>query len=189
MPLFNVCPWWIGYFLINPLRHFIQNPTEIISPYIKEGMTVIEPGPGMGFFTLELAKKVGTSGSVIAIDIQPKMLEGLKKRAKKAGLLERIDTRLAQPESLGINQLATTVDFVFAFAVVHELPNVNSFFLEISRSLKPEACLLLVEPTGHVSNEQFEMELKIASQVELEVIDRPSIRRSHSALLKKLTTP
>lgn len=69
----NVCPWWIGYFLLNPLRRFLQNPAEIIAPYVREGMTVIEPGAGMGFFTLELAKKVGESGRVIVIDIQPKM--------------------------------------------------------------------------------------------------------------------
>jgi ubiquinone/menaquinone biosynthesis C-methylase UbiE len=37
-------------------------------------MTVLEPGPGMGFFTLELARRVGAPGRVIAVDIQPKMI-------------------------------------------------------------------------------------------------------------------
>jgi len=181
----HVCPWWIGYFLLNPLRRFLQNPAEIIAPYVKEGMTVIEPGPGMGFFTLELANRVGASGRVIAIDIQLKMLERLKSRAAKAHLLDRIETRLAQPDSMGLTDLAMNVDFAFVFAVVHELPDMCSFFIEAAQVLKPGACLLLVEPTGHVGIEQFDAELEVAAQAGLKVIDRPSIRRSHAALLKK----
>ena len=74
----KVCPWWLGYLLISPLRKLLQNPEKIIAPLVHEGMTVVEIGPGMGFFTLELAKKVAASGRVIAIDIQPKMLEQLE---------------------------------------------------------------------------------------------------------------
>jgi ubiquinone/menaquinone biosynthesis C-methylase UbiE len=47
-------------------------------------MTVLEPGPGMGAFTLELARLVGSSGRVVAVDVQSKMLDGLKRRAKRA---------------------------------------------------------------------------------------------------------
>jgi ubiquinone/menaquinone biosynthesis C-methylase UbiE len=182
----SVCPWWLGYFLINPVRRLLYNPALIVAPYIKEGMTVIEPGPGMGFFTLALANKVGSSGRVIAIDIQPKMIERLRRRAEAAQLLERIDTRLAQPDSMGLNELTGAVDFVFAFAVVHELPDISSFFLEASQALKKGSCLLLAEPAGHISNEQFDAELKVAAQAGLEVISSPSIRYSRSALLKKI---
>lgn len=181
----RVCPWWIGYFLLNPLRRFLQNPADIIAPYVKKGMTVIEPGPGMGYFTLELASKVGDSGRVIAIDIQPQMLEKLKRRAAKAQLLERIETCLAQPDSMGLAELADSVDFAFVFAVVHELPDMCSFFREAAQSLKSGACLLLVEPTGHVENEQFDVELGVAAQAGLKVMERPSIWRSHAALLTK----
>jgi ubiquinone/menaquinone biosynthesis C-methylase UbiE len=51
-------------------------------------MTVLAPGPGMGFFTIPLARLVGPSGRVIAVDLQPKMIESLKRRASKAGVLE-----------------------------------------------------------------------------------------------------
>lgn len=181
----NVCPWWIGYVLLNPLRRLLQNPVKIIAPYVKAGMTVIEPGPGMGYFTLELANKVGASGRVIAIDIQPQMLEKLKSRATKAHLSERIETRLAQPNSMGLTDLDASVDFAFVCAVVHELPDICLFFSEAAHSLKPGACLLLVEPTGHVGTEQFDAELTLAAQAGLTVTDRPSIRRSHAALLRK----
>ncbi len=52
----KVCPWWAGYFLASPLRQLFQDPAKILAPYVREGMTVLEPGPGMGFFTLELAR-------------------------------------------------------------------------------------------------------------------------------------
>src|ERR1022692_3696772 len=56
-------------------------PAKILAPYVCEGMTVLEPGPGMGFFTLELARRVGASGRVVAVDIQPRMLDRLKRPA------------------------------------------------------------------------------------------------------------
>jgi predicted methyltransferase len=59
----RICPWWLGYFLASPLRRWLRHdPTKILAPYVREGMTVFEPGPGMGFFTLELARRVGASG-------------------------------------------------------------------------------------------------------------------------------
>lgn len=70
-----VCPWWIGYVLASPIRKLLQNPAGIIAPYIRDGMTVLEPGPGMGFFTLEIARRVGPSGYVIAVESQPQMIE------------------------------------------------------------------------------------------------------------------
>src|SRR5689334_13654635 len=92
MPL-HVCPWWIGYILASPLRRLMNSPRQVLDPYVRDGMTVLEPGPGMGFFTLEIARRVGATGRVIAVDIQPRMLAGLEKRAAKAGLLERVEVR------------------------------------------------------------------------------------------------
>ncbi len=185
MAAHRVCPWWVGYLLACPLRRFLHDPARILFPYVHEGMTVLEPGPGMGFFTLELARLVGASGRVVAVDIQPKMLGRLKRRAAKAGLLERVDVRLTQPSSMGIADLAGKVDFALAFAVVHEMPSAPAFFTEVSHALRLGASLLLAEPAGHVNAVQFEAELAAASQAGLTLGRRPVIRRSHTALLKK----
>jgi tRNA A58 N-methylase Trm61 len=163
----------------------MYDPGKILVSYVREGMTVLEPGPGMGFFTLELARRVGASGRVVAVDIQPRMLGGLKRRAAKAGLLDRLDIRLAQPGSLGLAGLTAMVDFALAFSVVHEMPSASSFFTEAGQALKSGAGLLFVEPTGHVSAAQFEAELVAAVRAGLTLTERPTIRRSHAALLKK----
>jgi ubiquinone/menaquinone biosynthesis C-methylase UbiE len=111
----RVCPWWIGYLLASPMRRWLmQSPERLLAPFVREGMTVLEPGPGMGFFTLPLARMVGSKGRVVAVDIQAKMLENLWRRAVKAGLAERIETRLAKPETLGLDDLRSAADFVLA---------------------------------------------------------------------------
>jgi SAM-dependent methyltransferase len=148
-------------------------------------MIVLEPGPGMGYFTLELARRVGPAGRVIAVDIQRRMLDGLKRRAAKAGLLDRLNARLAQPDSMGLADLSGTADFALAYAMVHEVPAPGPFFAEISQALKPGGRVLLVEPAGHVDSAKFQSELALASAAGLKVTDRPVIRRNHAAVLTK----
>ena len=64
----TICPSWLGYFLINPLRKLLENPDKILGQFVREGMTVLEPGCGMGFFTLPLARMVGPKGRVVVAD-------------------------------------------------------------------------------------------------------------------------
>ena len=179
----RVCPWWIGYLLASPMRRWLQDPGAIIEPYVKEGMLVVEPGPGMGFFTLELARRVGPKGRVVAIDVQQQMLAGLMRRARKASLAERIDARQASGEHLGIDDLKGKVDFALAFAMVHEVPKPDGLLGEIAASLKRGAKLLLAEPAGHVSKELFAAELELARAAGLKLESRPAIRRSQAAVL------
>jgi ubiquinone/menaquinone biosynthesis C-methylase UbiE len=140
----------------------------------------------MGFFTLELAKRVGDSGRVVALDVQPRMIETLKRRAAKAGLLHRIDARIIEAQSMGLNGMDRAFDFVLAFAVVHEMPDAGRFFAEAAHEMKPGAQLMLVEPAGQVKAKEFESELKMAAAADLTAAARFSIRRNHAAVLKKM---
>ncbi len=181
----RVCPWWLGYLLASPVRRWFEDPAVILAPYVYEGMCVLEPGPGMGFFTLELARRVGPVGRVIAVDIQPRMLKSLRRRAAKAGVADRVESRLAVADSLGVEDLAGKVDFVLAYAMVHEMPSAAAFFRQAAQALKPGATLLLAEPSGHVDDAAFAEELRFAAEAGLRVKERPSLRRSHVALLEK----
>lgn len=181
----RVCPWWLGYLLASPLRRLAHDPVKILSPYIHAGMTVLEPGPGMGFFTLDMARLVGPSGRVVVVDIQSKMLTSLNRRLIRAGLLERVDARLAEPDSMGLEDLAGGVDFVLACYMVHELPAPRKFFQEVAAVLKPGGSVLLAEPTGHVNAADFEDQLRMADEAGLKLVERPSIRRSRAAVLRK----
>jgi SAM-dependent methyltransferase len=179
----RVCPWWIGYVLVSPLRRLMMDPRNLLAPHVHEGNTVLEPGPGMGFFTLELARLVGPSGRVIAVDVQPRMLSRLKRRASRARVLERIDARLAAPDSMGLSDLAGAIDFTLAFAVVHEMPDAAKLFAQLAAASKPGSHLFLAEPVGHVSPKEFEAELEAAHKAGFVVADHPIVRHSHAALL------
>jgi ubiquinone/menaquinone biosynthesis C-methylase UbiE len=182
----RVCPAWLGYWLTCPVRRWWQDPTEILGPYVHAGQIVLEPGPGMGYFTMDLVRLVGASGRVIVVDIQAKMLEGLRKRAAKAGASGRVEARLASVESMGIRELGRIVDFTLAFAMVHEFPDSAQFFKEVAEVSKPGATLLLAEPRGHVKEPVFASELEDAARAGFALVNRPKIGGSHAAVLKRV---
>ena len=180
------CPWWLGYLLANPLRKLRQDPHDILSPFVTEGMTVLEPGPAMGFFTLELARLVGPDGRVVAVDVQPRMLASLRRRAGRRALDSRIETRVAPGGGdLGVSDLAGRADFALLFAMVHEVDDPPRFFAEVAKTLKPGGKVLLAEPKGHVKAPMFEAELAQAAACGLAAADRPRIAASHAAVLVK----
>jgi ubiquinone/menaquinone biosynthesis C-methylase UbiE len=181
----HTCPWWFGSFLLGPLRRVVQSPSRILRPFVRPGMLVVEPGCGMGFFTLDLARMVGPQGRVVAIDLQEKMLEGLRRRAARAGLEDRIDLRRAAPDCLGIADLGGQADLVLAFYVVHEVREKASFFAEIAAVLNADGVVLVVEPPLHVSGAAFETSLAIAEGAGLRVTGRPRIGPDKVVVLVK----
>jgi ubiquinone/menaquinone biosynthesis C-methylase UbiE len=136
----------------------------------------------MGYFTIPLAKLVGSTGKVIAADLQQQMLDGIQHRAIKAGLQERIQLHLTKADSIGIND---SIDFCLAFWMIHEVPDRNHLLNEISSKLKPDGLILIAEPRMHVSQADFNKTLEIAKNAGLSIVDRPGIFLSHSVLLKK----
>jgi SAM-dependent methyltransferase len=190
MMVHGVCPHWLGYALINPLRRLVEDPRHLLAPLVAEGSTVVEPGCGMGFFTLEIARLVGAGGRVVALDVQPRMLQGLQRRAAKAGLANRIDGRLVSPGKLELDDVIGAVDLVLALHVVHEVPDQRAFFAELRRALRPRGRFLIVEPPGHVTAEDFGLTLATAASVGLSPVDAPLTvrRRRLAALLERNAT-
>ncbi len=139
----------------------------------------------MGFFSLPMARMVGSQGKVICVDVQEKMIKKLNKRAKKAGLSNRIETRLCQHDSFSLENLKEEIDFALAFAVVHEVADAATLFSALYETLKPGGKLLVAEPEGHVSEQDFATTISVAEQTGFKVIDSPKISRSRTVLLGK----
>jgi ubiquinone/menaquinone biosynthesis C-methylase UbiE len=181
----HVCPPWLGHLIALAPRRLVHNPLRLFGPFVSEGMTVLEPGPGVGFFTIDLARLVGPTGKVVAVDVQPAMIEALRRRAEKAGLLGRIDLRHVESDRMGLGDLEAKVGFAMAFAMVHEVPDASQFFAEVAAALRPDGKLLLAEPIMHVNRKAFTQTIAKAEGAGFSVESRPAIRLSHAAVLVK----
>ncbi len=148
-------------------------------------MTVLEPGCGMGFFSLPLARLVGPEGRVVCVDVQPRMIEGLRRRAARARLLDRIEAGVCAADDLGIERWKERIDLAVAIHTIHEVGDDDRFLGQIARALRPGGALFLMEPRGHVSREAFAATLAAAERVGLLEKERPLPRRKLAAVLVK----
>ncbi len=176
----HVCPWWLAYTFDNPLRRFMHDPRRLLSDYVRPGMTVADLGCGMGYFSIGMARLVGSNGRVLAVDLQPKMLEKSARRAAAAGVDERISFLPCRADSLEIPE---PLDFALAFWMAHETPDVGSFFAQVRAALKPEGVLLVAEPRLHVTAGEFAREVDLARSVGLQVRAEPEVRLSRAVVL------
>jgi cyclopropane fatty-acyl-phospholipid synthase-like methyltransferase len=179
----HVCPWWLAYTFDNPIRKLFHKPQKMLSLYVKEGMSVMDVGCGMGFFSIGMAKMVGDNGNVIAVDLQKKMLDIMLKRAKHAGLADRISPHLCEPDKIGI---LDKVNFILTFWMVHEVGNQKDFFSQLGSILAPGGKILTAEPKMHVSAEDIDKTIEIARSTGLRLQGQPAIRFSHTALFEKI---
>ena len=177
----HICPWWFAYTFDNRFRRFFHKPEKMLGSYVSKGMTVLDVGCGMGFFSIGLAKLVGNMGCVIAADVQPKMLGVMQKRSEKVGVSSIIRLHRSEPNNLGVD---TPVDFILAFWMVHEVPDSKSFLHQLRACLKTDGRFLIAEPKFHVSPKRFQEIVVEAQESGLTFCETPSIKFSRSAVLK-----
>jgi ubiquinone/menaquinone biosynthesis C-methylase UbiE len=175
----HTCPWWFAYTFDNPLRRLVHNPRAIFAGFVKTGDTVVDIGCGLGYFTLALAELVGPDGRVIAVDVQSEMLRRAERRARRRGLVDRIQFHHSTHERIGVS---TQVDFVLTFWMLHEVRQRRDFLTEIHSMLRASGHLLIAEPKGHVSERLFAKELQAARDAGFNVRAGPEVRFSRSAV-------
>lgn len=176
----RVCPWWLAYTFDNPLRRLLHPPRQVLGTWVRPGMTVLDIGCGIGHFSLGMARLVGPAGRVIAADLQERALAIVLRRARRAGLSERITTHRCAHDSCGV---PGPVDFALAFWMLHETPSAEAFCREIAGLLAPGGRFLVVEPAWHVGERLFDEEVAAAARAGLRIIEQPRIRLSRAVLL------
>ncbi|MCJ7765886.1 MAG: methyltransferase domain-containing protein [Thiovulaceae bacterium] len=81
------CPASFSWLLENPYMNAVAGPDMILQRlHLEEGMKLLDVGSGPGRLALPAAKRVGSRGEVVALDIQPEMLERLGRRAEAMGI-------------------------------------------------------------------------------------------------------
>jgi ubiquinone/menaquinone biosynthesis C-methylase UbiE len=130
--------------LDHPLRLRYRNVGELLGQLgVLAGMNVADLGCGSGLFTLEMAERVGDSGQVHAVDIQPPMLAHARRRIDGAGLGKRVRYYHSGLHTLPLPD--KSLDLALMVAVLGELPARLFALDEVRRVLKPGARLAISE--------------------------------------------
>jgi ubiquinone/menaquinone biosynthesis C-methylase UbiE len=141
-------PEFLAGLIDNPWRRRIQPPDEMpLRHGIEPGMHVLEVGPGNGRYTLATAQRVGAGGRVVAIDIEPRMVERVRARVAAEGVTN-VEAREADVYDLPFDDGA--FDATYMIAVIGEIPEPDRALAEFHRVLRPGGRLafseLLVDP-------------------------------------------
>lgn len=127
-----------------PLRRQYLDPGEVLGMYgVNGGMTLLDVGCGTGLFTVEMARMLGDSGQVHAVDVQPSMIERTRARAAGAGV-----THMVQLHHGGVYDLPfadDTIDLAVMISTLGEVPDKPAALSELRRVLKPGARLGISE--------------------------------------------
>jgi protein-L-isoaspartate O-methyltransferase len=136
-------PHQATFILDNPLRRALMKPARIID---RLGLTgserVLEIGPGPGFFSVEIARRV-SDGRLDLFDIQPEMLEKAKRQLERAGFHDVGFTTGEASEGFPFPD--NTFDVAFLAAVIGEVPDKQACTRSLSRVLKPGGRLVFLE--------------------------------------------
>jgi ubiquinone/menaquinone biosynthesis C-methylase UbiE len=137
------CPSWLVPLLENPYFQTVAGADRLMERAgVKPGMQVLDAGCGPGRLTIPLARRVGATGRVVALDLQRRMLEKLRRRVEKEGLS---GVELVRG-GLGEGLLPDGVfDVAFLVTVLGEVPDKVGGLVEIRRSLRPGGVLTVTE--------------------------------------------
>jgi ubiquinone/menaquinone biosynthesis C-methylase UbiE len=187
---FTGAPW-----LVRESRQREEDCRLLQALDLKPGQTICDLGCGNGFYTLELARRVGPTGVVYAVDIQPEMLRMLAEAAGREGLTNirpvlgtAIDPRLP----------AAAVDLCLCVDVYHEFSHPEPMLARIRASLAPGGRLALVEfrgedpavpikPLHKMTKDQIRVELEASGFVVAGTFDR--LPWQHLVFLRAAAAP
>jgi len=177
----RICPVENAGSLDNIFRKWVHNPKKLLKDYVKEGMIALDVGCGPGLFSIEMAKMVGKTGKVIAVDLQEGMIKKLENKIIGTEIEKRIKLHQCEKNKIGISE---KVDFVLAFYMVHEVPNQMNFFKEIKSILNLNGKAFIIEPRFRVSNKAFEDTINIAKEAGLKISKKEKVFFSRAIILE-----
>jgi ubiquinone/menaquinone biosynthesis C-methylase UbiE len=141
----GVFPHQFAFTLLIPLRNIFLSPKKLIERLeLNEDHTVLEIGPGPGYFSFNVARKL-KKGKLVLTDIQKEMLDYSKKRLDKKGI-KNVEYKICDGNKLDFND--GSFDRVFMVTVIGEVEHKELYIKEIHRILKKGGLLSISELAG-----------------------------------------
>lgn len=129
--------------LERPVREEEEHLSALVQALkLKPGQSVADIGAGSGVISLMMAREVGETGKIIAVDIQQPMLDLLGDKIKNQAITN-IDLVLASDKSPNLK--ADSIDLALMVDVYHEFEFPYEQMLELSKALKPGGRVAFVE--------------------------------------------
>lgn len=140
----SACPYSQRFWVEAP-HPFItrERLREALRP--QPGETVLEIGPGTGYYTLAVASWLEPGGTLHIFDLQQEMLDHTMRRAQAAGVAN-LEPRQGDARRLPYDD--GTFDAAYLVAVLGEVPDQRAALRELRRVLKPDGCLVVGELLG-----------------------------------------
>jgi ubiquinone/menaquinone biosynthesis C-methylase UbiE len=131
--------------LEGPDRDAWQMPDAVMDALgVADGSSVADIGAGGGWFTVRLARRVGPNGTVYAQDVQPQMLEAIRRRVEREGLR---NVRTIKGDTTDPHLPPSSVDAIIIVDTYHEFENRVALLGHLARALKLRGRLGVVEFT------------------------------------------
>ena len=129
----------------DPERNEWQHPAEVVALLgLAEGMTVVDLGAGTGYFVPHLATAVGTSGRVLALDVEPNMVAHMRERFEAAKLVNA-RAQIVQPDDPGIEP--GSVDRILIVDTWHHITERERYSAFLRAALRPGGEIFVVDFT------------------------------------------
>jgi ubiquinone/menaquinone biosynthesis C-methylase UbiE len=140
----SACPYGQRFWVEAP--HPIITRERLRSVLAPEsGERILEIGPGVGYYTLDMAEWVGPEGTIEIFDLQQEFLDHTGRRAAERGLANVVPT---QGDATALPFDDDSIDAVVLTAVLGEIPDQGAALREIRRVLKPDGRLVVGELFG-----------------------------------------
>jgi len=184
-------PW-----LDRPEREEEERPAVVIEALgLRGGEVVADLGAGSGYFTFRLAPKVGSTGKVLAVDIQEEMLETIRRRALAMQVRNVVEVKASETDP---KLPASGVDLVLMVDVYHELAYPYEIMTKVRQALKPGGRVVFVEyrqedprvpikELHKMSVEQLEKEMAVVRLVPVRTIE--TLPWQHIVIVAKAGRP
>lgn len=137
-------PQQFGKLLDHPWRLHYRDPIETLSLMgIAAGMTVLDLGCGTGTLTVEMARMVGATGVIHAVDLQHRLLAKAGERVRQGNVEAQVHFHHSGTYQLPVE--TNSVDLAIAVATLPQIPDQQRTLAELRRVLKPDARLVVSE--------------------------------------------